>query len=98
MSPNDYILFPDRKCTDKIIIDRLSRSFTHFKTGAGIKKDVTLKNLRKTYISWVNQAMGKATGILTSHSTNEVLENYYLDPTILSTIERGANEIKVFGN
>jgi hypothetical protein len=102
MRPNDYILFPDRNCTDKIIIDRLSRSFTHFKNGAGIKKDVSLKDvslksLRKTYISWVNQAMGKETGILTSHSTNEVLDNFYLDPTILSAIERAANEVRIFG-
>ena len=97
MRPNDYILFPDRNCTDKIIIDRLSRSFTHFKNGAGIKKDVSLKSLRKTYISWVNQAMGKETGILTSHSTNEVLDNFYLDPTILSAIERAANEVRIFG-
>jgi integrase len=96
-NPNDYILFPERECTDSIIIDRMSRSFTHYRKGAGIKKNITLKNLRKTYISWVNQAMGKETGILTSHSTNEVLEKFYLDPTILTTIEKGANEIRVFG-
>jgi integrase len=98
MNPKDYILFPERNCTDRIIIDRLSRSFTHYKKGAGIEKNVTLKNLRKTYITWVNQAMGKETGVLTSHSTNEVLENYYLDPTILTAIEKGSNEIKVFGD
>jgi hypothetical protein len=67
------------------------------KNGAGIDKDVSLKNLRKTYITWVNQAMGNETGLLTSHSTQQVLERYYLDPKVLSAIERGTLEIKVFG-
>jgi hypothetical protein len=35
--------------------------------------------------------------LLTSHSTQEVLERYYLDPKVLSAIERGAIEIKIFG-
>ena len=41
--------------------------------------------------------MGNETGLLTSHSTQQVLERYYLDPKVLSAIERGALEIKVFG-
>jgi hypothetical protein len=41
--------------------------------------------------------MGNQTGKLTSHSTGEVLDKYYLDPTILSTIETGALKIKIFG-
>ncbi len=78
-------------------MDRASKSFTHYKKGAGIEKNISLKNLRKTYITWVNQTMGQQTGILTSHSTNEVLERHYLDPKVLTAIERGALEIKVFG-
>ncbi len=96
-SPNEYILYPDRDCTSKTIMDRLSKSFTHYKKGAGIKKDISFNNLRKTYITWVNQAMGNQTGILTSHSTNEVLEKFYLDPKVLSAIEIGAMKIKIFG-
>ena len=42
--------------------------------------------------------MGNETGLLTSHSTQQVLERYYLDPKVLSAIERGALEIKVFGD
>lgn len=96
-SPHDFILCPDRKCTSKSLMDRVSKSFTHYKNGAGIKKDVSLKNLRKTYITWVNKSMGQQTGILTSHSTNEVLEKFYLDPKVLSAIELGVLKIKVFG-
>ncbi len=97
-SPNEYILYPDRDCTSKTIMDRLSKSFTHYKKGAGIIKDISFKNLRKTYITWVNQAMGNQTGILTSHSTNEVLEKFYLDPKVLSAVEVGAMKIKIFGS
>ncbi len=50
----------------------LSKSFTHYKIGAGIKKEIGLKSLRKTYISWVNQVMGNETGLLTSHSNNNL--------------------------
>lgn len=42
--------------------------------------------------------MGNETGLITSHSTQEVLERYYIDPKVLTAIERGALEIKVFGD
>jgi hypothetical protein len=75
----------------------LSKGFTHYKKGAGIKKNISLKSLRKTYISWVNQVMGRETGLLTSHTNNNVIEKYYLDQKILSAIETGAMKIRVFG-
>ena len=95
---DEYILFPDRgNMNHETIMSRLTKSFTYYKKAAKINKNITLKNLRKTYISWVNQVMGNQTGTLTSHSTGEVLDKYYLDPTILSTIETGALKIKIFG-
>jgi hypothetical protein len=42
--------------------------------------------------------MGNQTGLLTSHSTMEVLEEFYLDPKVLSAVEKGALEIKIFGS
>jgi len=94
---SDYILFPERKVKSTTIMNDLSKSFTHYKKGAGIKKEISLKSLRKTYISWVNKVMGNKTGLLTSHSNNDVIEKYYLDPKILSTIKTGAMKIRVFG-
>ena len=69
----------------------------HYKNKSGLKKDISLRHLRKTYISWVNQVMGGDTRILTSHSTDGVLKEHYLDPTILDTIQKGMLNIKVFG-
>lgn len=96
-STNHFILCPNRNESSITIMNTISKSFTFFKDKAGIKKDISLKHLRKTYISWVNQVMGNETGILTSHSTDGVLKEHYLDPTILNTIQRGMLDIKVFG-
>lgn len=96
-NPDNYILCPDRKESQLTIMNTLSKSFTFYKNKAGIEKNISLKHLRKTYISWVNQVMGNETGVLTSHSTNGVLVEHYLDPTILNTIQRGMLDIKVFG-
>jgi integrase len=94
---NNFILSPVRKESLLTIMNTLSKSFTFYKNKAGIEKNISLKHLRKTYISWVNQVMGNETRVLTSHSTNGVLVEHYLDPTILNTIQRGMLDIKVFG-
>ena len=95
---NVYVLLPERgEMTAMTIMLRLTKSFTYYKRAAGITKNITLKNLRKTYVTWVENYMGKDTGKLTSHATGEVIDKFYLDPTILSVVERGALEIKIFG-
>lgn len=95
---NDFILCPDRTESVYTMMNVLSKSFTFYKTKAGIKKDISLKHLRKTYISWVNQVMGVETRVLSSHSTDKVLIDHYLDPTILNTIKKGTLNIKIFGS
>ena len=40
--------------------------------------------------------MGNQTGVLTSHSTKDVLDKLYLDPKLLSALEQVAKKIKVF--
>ena len=93
----DFILCPDRNESVLTIMNTLSKSFTFYKNKSGVTKNISLKHLRKTYISWVNQVMGSDTRILTSHSTDGVLKEHYLDPTILDTIQKGMLNIKVFG-
>ncbi len=93
----EYILYPDRTCTTKTIMNVLSKGFTHFKEGAGITKDISLSNLRKTYLTWHHQVLGDDTGLVTSHSTTQVLEKYYLDPKVLTAVEISALKVRVFG-
>jgi hypothetical protein len=98
LNSNDYILFPEREDMKSLTIcNDLSKGFTHFRKAAGIKRDIKLGHLRKTYLTWVNQVMNQDTKILSSHSTDGVLKEYYLDQTVLTAIEKGALEIKIFG-
>jgi integrase len=98
LNSNDYILFPEREDMKSLTIcNDLSKGFTHFRKLAGIKRNIKLGHLRKTYLTWVNQVMNKDTKILSSHSTDGVLKEYYLDQTVLTAIEKGALEIKIFG-
>ncbi len=95
---DEYILFPERYEKSKTMMDVLSKAFTHYRIGAGVEKEITLSNLRKTYISWVNFEMGIDTPYVSSHSTNGVLEKFYLDPKILTAIETASLKVRVFGN
>lgn len=92
----DYILFPQRNILTKTIMNDLSKAFTHYKKEAGITKSVSLKNLRKTYITWLRLAMGKDTGLLTSHGGEQVLIDHYIDSTILNAVEKAALNFKVY--
>lgn len=94
---DEFILYPDRTCSTKTIMNDLSKGFTHFKEGVGIKKDISLSNLRKTYLTWHHQVLGEDTGLVSSHSTNQVLEKYYLDPKVLTAVEIAALNVRVFG-
>lgn len=94
---NDYILCPNRTQNSIHMMNSLSRGFTHYKEAAGIDKDISLHNLRKTYITWLNYFMHKETALLTSHSGQKVLDNHYIDKQVINAIDKGALEIKVFG-
>lgn len=93
----EYILYPQRYEKSETMMDIISKAFTHYRIGAGVEVDLSLKDLRKTFISWVKVEMGDETGLITSHSTNGVLEKYYLDPKLLSSIEKAALNVRVFG-
>jgi integrase len=94
---NEYILLPERDRSTKTLMNDLSRGFSHYKEGAGIKKDISLSNLRKTYLTWHHQILGDDTGLVSSHSNTQVLEKYYIDPKVLTAIEISALKVRVFG-
>lgn len=94
---NQYILVPDRTVSTTTIMNRISAAFTHYRKAAGIEKDVSLDELRKTYLTWMNVVMNGDTKILSSHTSDTVLQTHYYDPKVLSTIEKAALEFKVFG-
>ena len=75
----------------------LTKSFTFYRKSAKIEKKISLKDLRKTYITLVFQAMGTKTGKLTYHLTEKVIKEHYLDPKVISTIEKAVLEVRIFG-
>jgi integrase len=94
---DEYILFPDRKQKVKTIMNDMSKAFTHYRKASGVKDGISLKSLRKTYITWVNSVMGKNTGLLTGHQGEQVLKDYYIDSDVLNEIEKAALKVKIFG-
>lgn len=94
---SDYIFFPERNIKSKTIMDFLSKSFTHYRKAANITRDLTLSDLRKTYISWVRAVMEEDTMKITDHKGNKVLEDHYFDKTVLSANEKAALNVKIFG-
>ena len=92
---SDYILYPERTETIQTLMEVTSRSFTHYKTRAGITKDISFKHLRKSYVSLLHYHLGKDTGMLTSQSERIMVE-HYLDPKLVSAIEKAALNVKLF--
>ena len=97
LGKDEYILLPERNKSTYAIMNELSRGFTHYKNGAGITKEISLSTLRKTYLTWHHQVLGDDTGLVSSHSTTQVLEKYYLDPKVLTAVEISALRVRVFG-
>ena len=93
----ERIIDPTEEYTTNTMMEKITKAFTHYQNGAGIKSEITLKHLRKTYISWTNQVLGKDTGKITSNASQKVLNDHYLDPTILSAVEKAALEVRIFG-
>ena len=97
INPKGFILHPERDETTQTIMDALSKAFTHYRIAAGVERNISLSTLRKTYISWLNEAVGKETGLLTSHTTENVLKNHYIDAKIATAIDKATQKVSIFG-
>ena len=94
---NVKLIDPENNYTINTIMEKVSRSFTHFRKSAGIETPFTLKHLRKTYLTWVFYNMGSDTKLLSSHTSMKVLENHYINPLLLNVEEEKLMKVKVFG-
>ena len=94
---NVKLIEPENTYTINTIMEKVSRSFTHFRKAAGIETPFKLKHLRKTYLSWVYRTMGSDTRLLSSHTSMKVLENHYINPLLLNVEEEKLMKVKVFG-
>jgi integrase len=94
---NVKLIDPENTYIINTIMEKVSRSFTHYRKAAGIETPFTLKHLRKTYLNWVFHTKGSDTRLLSSHSSMKVLENHYINPLLLNVEEEKLMKVKVFG-
>ena len=94
---NVKLIDPENTYIINTIMEKVSRSFTHFRKAAGIETPFTLKHLRKTYLTWVFHTVGSDTKLLSSHTSMKVLENHYINPLLLNVEEEKLMKIKIFG-
>ncbi|MDH7447851.1 hypothetical protein [Aquimarina sp. 2201CG14-23] len=93
---NRYIICPDRKNqSTHTIMDNLSKGFTHFYKLLNTGRELQMKCLRKTYLTYLKLTLKGDMKKLDSHSTDAVLEKHYIDETIVS---KAVAEMTIFGN
>ena len=90
---DDYIISPERTCSENTMMIQLTKSWTHYYKQAFPEKAVKpIRHLRKTFLSYLNVAVGDDMNKLSSHAGLKVLDDHYLDAEVTS---KGAN-MKIF--
>ena len=79
-----YVLAANEEQSRKYLTELITRSFSWFAGKAGVT-GLTLKNLRKTYITKLTMAMGSMAKTFTGHSDENVLHNHYLNQAYLTS-------------
>lgn len=90
----EYLISPDRIGTSSsAIMDNLSKGFSHYYKQLDTGRSLQFKNLRKTYLTYLNSALNNDTKSLSSHTTNEVLQKHYIDERI---VNKAVKELNIF--
>ena len=91
---DSYVLNPNSNVKRKTLSTQLSKSFSHYRDNAGISKDISLKNLRKTHITKLYEIVKEDTRLVTDHTTDKVLREHYVDKQTLNTQEKIKTNLK----
>lgn len=67
----------------------MSKAFTHFYSLLGKEKSLSFKNLRKTYITLLNNFTNGKADKITGHSGQQVILKHYQDPTVATEVIEG---------
>jgi integrase len=92
-----YVLYPQDDVNRKTLSTQLSKSFSHYRDNAGISKDISLKNLRKTHITKLYEIVKEDTRLVTDHSTDKVLRDHYVNKQTLNTQEKIKTNLRFLG-
>jgi integrase len=83
---DSYILHPERGTLQaKTMMNALSKGFSHyFNQAFPDKKPMAFRVLRKTFLSFLNKAVGDDMIDLSSHSSMDVVSKHYLDKELVA--------------
>jgi len=87
---NKYLIAPDETASRRTIVFQLSKSFTFYFRQLNTGKEISLKHLRKTYLTHLQIITGNAIGI-SGHSTKDILDNHYIDQIEIAKSVAGSN-------
>lgn len=81
-----YILAPEIDTSrGRVISDIVTRAFSHYYAQLNTGKSITLKSLRKTYITELYKKIGPAARLITGHSSDAIMEGSYVDKRAISS-------------
>ena len=89
-----YIIAPEDTTDRKYLADLFSRAFGHYYSLLGTGRKLSLKCLRKTYITNLSLLMGSNVKEVTGHSGDAVLK-HYINP---QSVAEGLRGFSVFGS
>ena len=74
-----FLIAPDEISSRKTLMLVVSKAFSHYWKQTGIKKDIQLKHLRKTYLTALVNHFGEKATVISNHSGINVLKKHYID-------------------
>lgn len=74
-----YIIAQKDPSSRKTLMDKVSKAFTHFWKITGIKKEIQMKNLRKTYLTALANHFGDSANLISDHANMTVLKKHYIN-------------------
>lgn len=87
-----YLLLPEKtKNRKRVMCDALSRGFSHFYEKLNTGKRLRFRVLRKTYITHLNIFLKGNAKAITGHSSNAVIEDYYMNKKEIAKTASGFN-------
>jgi len=91
-----YLIANDDPMSRETMKHFISRSFSHYAKYVDSENPITLKSLRKKYITELSKFLGlEQARQITKHSNTKIMESNYIDSKVLSA---AAKDFNVFGN
>lgn len=81
-----YLIASESPRKRETIKDDMSKAFTHYYKKLGTGKKLEFKNLRKTYITFLNNFTGGKAEEITGHSGQEIIMSNYHDPKVFNDV------------